>query len=162
MDHVAGNKQRPITKLQAKAKVEHFCAYQERCQQEVRDKLFEWGLPSVEVEDVIADLILDSFINEERFTKAYVSGKFRLKGWGKIKINRALKQKRIPTRLIQDNLKAIDPEEYYRTLIVLLEKKAGVLQESDTYKRKNKLLQYALGKGYEQDLIFEILSNNNL
>jgi len=161
MEHVEQQKKR-FTKAQARLKAESFCAYQERCQQEMRDKLYFWGLHREEVEEVIADLITDNFLNEERFAMAYVSGKFNMKGWGKIKIKQGLKQKMISPRLIDDALRHLDAEGYYEKLTLLLEKKAALLKETDAYKRKNKLAQYAMGKGYENDLIFDVLNNNNL
>jgi len=151
-----------LTKRQGRLKAEYFCAYQERCQQEVRDKLYNWGLFSDEVEEVIADLISDNFLNEERFALAYVAGKFRMKGWGKRKIKLGLVQKRVSERLIRDAINSIDTADYYDVLFRLLKRKAALLKESDPYKRKVKLVQYALGKGYENDLIFDILNNNNL
>jgi len=80
----------------AYAKAEHYCAYQERSQQEVRDKLYEWELKPAEVEDIISRLIENNYLNEERFAKAYVQGKFNQKGWGRIKIKQGLKLKRVP------------------------------------------------------------------
>jgi len=151
-----------LTKQQGRLKAEHFCAYQERCQLEVRDKLYSWGLFSNEVEEIIADLISDNFLNEERFALAYVAGKFRMKSWGKRKIKQGLAQKKVSERLIRDAMNSIDAADYYHTLFQLLEKKAALLAEKDGYKRKAKLAQYAVGKGYENDLIFDILNNNNL
>lgn len=151
-----------LTKNQARLKAEHFCAYQERCQQEVRDKLYLWGLYTSDVEELIATLITANFLNEERFAIAYVSGKFHMKGWGRLKIKQGLKQKQISSRLINDALKGLDANEYEQKLTRLLEKKAILLKETDAYKRKNKLVQYAMGKGYETDLIFDVLNNNNL
>ena len=78
----------------ALSKAEHFCAYQERAQQEVRDKLYEWGLWPDAVENIIVKLIGDNFLNEERFAKAYTQGKFKQKGWGKLKIKQGLKLKK--------------------------------------------------------------------
>ena len=80
----------------AYVKAEHYCAYQERSQQEVRDKLYEWGLWPDAVENIISELISNNFLNEERFAKAYAQGKFNQKGWGRIKIKQALKLKKVP------------------------------------------------------------------
>ena len=151
-----------LTPKQALAKAEHFCAYQERCQQEVRDKLYSWGLYPNDVEEIIADLITHNFLNEERFALAYVSGKFNMKAWGKVKIKQGLQQKRISTRLIHEALKTIDDDVYMEKLSMVLSKKAHTLQEKDSFKRKVKLTQYALARGFENDLIFDILKDNNL
>lgn len=150
------------TALQAQKKAESYCAYQERSQQEVRDKLYSWGLYPNEVESVISELVLDNFINEERFAMAYVSGRFKMKQWGKIKIQQGLKIKGISPRLIKDSLDSIDMEEYLDQLSILLEKKAKVLPEKDAYKRKMKLANFASGKGFESHFIFDILNNKDL
>jgi len=151
-----------LTKLQAKKRAESFCAYQERSQQEMRDKLYEWGQYSTDVENIIADLITDNFLNEERFAHAYTSGKFKIKQWGKVKISNGLKFKRIPPRLISEALNTIDPDEYLHTLRQIIEKKTHVLNEKEPYKRKIKLAQYAISRGFEKDLIFDILNSNDL
>lgn len=151
-----------LTPLQAKKRAESYCAYQERSQQEMRDKLYSWGLHSLDVENIIADLIGENFLNEERFAKAYTSGKFKIKQWGRIKIVNGLKFHRISPRLIKEALEEIDPNEYYATLERILVKKSAVLKESDPYKRRIKLAQYALSRGFENNLIFDILNNNDL
>ena len=83
------------TPKEAKVKIAKFCAYQERCHQEVRDKLFSFGLLPNDVEEIIFELIQEDFINEERFTKAFVRGKFNYKKWGRIKITQELKRRKI-------------------------------------------------------------------
>lgn len=162
MDQESKEKQLKLTPNQARLKAQQFCAYQERAQQEVRNKLYNWGLYTNEVEEVIADLITENFLNEERFAYAFTSGKFNIKAWGKLKIKQHLKQKMVSPRLIKEALENIDNDAYYNKLEGLLEKKAAILKENDPFKRKNKLAQYAAGKGYESDLIFDILNNNNL
>ena len=144
------------------AKAEHYCAYQERSQQEVRDKLYEWGLWPDAVENIISQLIGDNFLNEERFARAYVTGKFKQKGWGRIKIKQGLKFKRVPDVLIKKALLTIDGDAYLLTLQKLLSKKAAVLPEKDQYKRKYKLQQYAMGRGFENDLIADVLKASEL
>src|ERR1700761_2983059 len=97
------------------AKAEHYCAYQERSQQEVRDKLYEWGLWTDAVENIISQLITAGFLNEERFAKAYSLGKFRQKAWGKGKIKQGLKLKKVPDVLIKKALLVIDADDYLQT-----------------------------------------------
>jgi regulatory protein len=151
-----------LTKEQALTKAEHFCAYQERSQQEVRDKLYEFGLHHAEVEELISTLIEANFLNEERFAIGYSMGKFRIKKWGKLKIKQGLKFKRVPDKIINKAVAAIDPDEYYEAMASLLNKKEAVLVEKDQFKRKYKLSQYLAGKGYERDLINDLLNNNKL
>lgn len=144
-------------KKTALQKAASWCAYQERSQQEVRDKLYEWQMKPVEVEDIIASLIAENFLNEERFAFAYVSGKFNIKKWGKIKIKQALKLKRVPDPLIKKALNSISDDDYLETLTELLEKKQRTEKESNAIKRRFKLMNYLHSKGFEKDLILKLL-----
>ncbi len=141
----------------ALAKAEHYCAYQERSQQEVRDKLYEWGLYPNMVENVIIQLIAGNFLNEERFANAYTRGKFNQKGWGKIKIKQGLKFKKVSDPLIKKALQSINGDDYLQMLQKVIEKKSALLSEKEPYKRRYKLQQYALSRGYENDLISDVL-----
>lgn len=149
-------------KKTALQKAANWCAYQERSQQEVRDKLYEWQMKSLEVEEIISTLIAENFLNEERFAFAYVSGKFKIKKWGKIKIKQGLKLKRVPETIIKKALNSIDGDEYIATLRNLLEKKQQTEKEKNAIKRQFKLVNYLHSKGYEKDLIFILLKNINL
>ena len=156
-------KSKPIyDKRSALVKAESYCAYQERAQQEVRDKLYDWGLHHDEVEEVITELIITNFLNEERFAMSYVSGKFNIKKWGKIKIKQGLKLKKVPEKMIIKALNSIDYDKYLQTILAAAEKKSAVLVENDKYKRKYKLVTYLMGKGFESNLISEVLKDNNL
>lgn len=151
-----------LSKLQAREKIEHYCAYQERSQKEVRNKLYELGLKSSDVEEIISDLIQTNFINEERFALAYARGKFRMKQWGKIKIKQGLKLKGITDRLLKTALASIDDEQYIQTLLAVLQKKSAKISEKDPYKRRYKLSQHAMLRGFEPDIIAEVLTNSDL
>lgn len=151
-----------LDKRTAKSRLENYCAYQERSQQEVRDKLYSYGLHSSEVEDVLCDLISANFLNEERFANAYALGKFRIKHWGKLKIKQGLKFKRVGDNLIKKALNQINDDDYQQTLRDLLEKKDALLKETDTFKRRQKLVLYGISKGYEKDLIFDCLNSSDL
>ncbi|EDM36163.1 regulatory protein RecX [Pedobacter sp. BAL39] len=155
-------KQVKLDRKTALAKAEHYCAYQERSQQEIRDKLYEWGLWSNEVEELISELISTNFLNEERFAAAYVSGKFNIKKWGKVKIKQGLKLKKVPEKMITKALNTIDYDAYLRVILEAAEKKDRLLKENDPYKRRNKLITYLMGKGFENNLIAEVLKSNNL
>ncbi len=152
----------PLEKNQALAKAEAFCAYQERSQDEVRQKLYSWNLRSDQVEEMICNLIETNFLNEERFASAYALGKFRMKGWGKIRIKQGLKLKKVSPRLIEKSLKQIDADEYFERLCSILAKKAALTEGSDAYSKRQKLFQYLLSKGYESDLIFDALKSSGL
>jgi regulatory protein len=151
-----------LDKKSAQAKLEHYCAYQERSQQEVRDKLYSYGLHAAEVEEVISELISSNYLNEARFAFAYTLGKFRIKYWGKIKIRQGLKLKRVGDNLIKKALNQIDPTDYEQTLKSLMVKKAALLKEKDSFKLQQKLILYGISKGYERDLVFDCLNSNGL
>lgn len=151
-----------LDKKTALAKAESWCAYQERSQHEVRMKLFEWGLKHEELEEVLTELIVTNFLNEERFALAYVSGKVNIKKWGRIKIKQGLKLKKVNDRLIKKALLSIDEEKYLANLEEAAVKKAAILNESNALKRRMKLTSYLLGKGFENDLIFLVLKSSNL
>jgi len=151
-----------LSRNAALAKAEHYCAYQERSQQEIRDKLYEWGLWKDDVEELISELIQTNFLNEERFALAYVSGKFKIKKWGKIKIKQGLKLKRVPDKMIANVLKTIDGDEYLKEIQETAVKKLASIHEKDAYKRKYKVITYLLGRGFEHDLVAEVLKANDL
>lgn len=144
----------------ALVKLQSWCAYQERSQQEARDKLYELGLWQEAVENIIARLIEDNFLNEERFAIAFAHGKFAIKKWGRIKIRQELKQKRVSDYCLKKALAQIDEQEYLNTLKKLLEVKRRSLTEKNPYKLKYKLVSYALSKGYEKDLVFDVLGED--
>ena len=146
----------------ALTKAEHYCTYQDRSQQEVRDKLYEWGLWTDAVENIITTLISGNYLNEERFAKAYVRGKFRQKAWGRVKIKQGLKLKKVSDPLIKKALLTIDLDDYMETLCNVLTKKAPLIKEKMAYKRNYKLQQYAMSRGFEADLIAEVLKNSDL
>ncbi|QDW25678.1 regulatory protein RecX [Pedobacter sp. KBS0701] len=151
-----------LDKKQALAKAENFCAYQERSQKEVRYKLVEWGMRGDELEEIISDLIINNFLNEERFAKSYASGKFNIKHWGRVKIKQGLKLKGVPDKILQKAIYSIDGDDYLQTIEKLAVKKAESLGENDPFKRKNKLMSYLQAKGFETDLILLVLKASNL
>lgn len=135
-----------------------YCAYRERTQQEVRDKLYSLGAHSEEVEETVTWLITENFINEERYARAYAGGKFRLKGWGRIKIRQGLKMSGLSTYCIQQGMNEIEEEEYEKKLRSLMERKYRLEKETHTVKKKYKVARYAIGKGYEAELVWDILN----
>lgn len=154
--------QKPQKKLgskEAKLKAADYCAYQERSQQEVRDKLYSYGLHKNDVEEIISDLITENFINEERFAIAYVGGKFRIKKWGRIKIMQGLMQHKISTYCIKKGMAEIDEEIYISTLVQILERKKSALNIKETFILNQKVAQFAIQKGYEPALVWELLKS---
>ena len=132
-----------------------YCAYQERTQQEVRDKLYSYGLYPDAVEEVLTELITEDFINEERYAQSFVRGKFRQNKWGRIKIKQGLQQKGISRYCVTKGLEEIDERDYGETLRELADKKWLSLPADDIYTRKHKTVRYLLGKGYESDLAWK-------
>jgi len=151
-----------LTRSAAIKSAAHYCTYQERSQQELRNKLYELGLYQNEVEQVITEMILAGSLNEERFAMAYVSGKFRIKRWGKRKIREGLKQKRVSEGLIQKALQTIDPENYRETLLKHAEKYSRQLKENHPLNRRFKLIHCLMEKGFESELITEVLNEHSL
>jgi regulatory protein len=145
--------------LEAKQKIESYCAYQERCDAEIRKKLASWFMDAEHVDVLISDLISNNFLNEERFAEAYVSGKFRIKKWGRVKIKRELKSRKISDYSIDKAIKQIDEEEYLETLKSLLEKKN--ISGQNQWEKKAKLKRFLSSKGYESNLIYDLLDKLN-
>ncbi|MCX6294519.1 MAG: regulatory protein RecX [Bacteroidetes bacterium] len=146
-----------LTPNQALTKAQLSCAYQERCQQEMRDKLYEWGLYSNDVENIIANLISDNYLNEERFAKAFAGGKFRIKKWGKVKIKIELKKRKLSDYCIKKGLQEIDDKEYTKTLKDIIAKKLKENSKGKQQIRNYKAAQYAMSRGYEGDLVWDTL-----
>ena len=145
----------------AKQALENYCAYQERCSFEVLKKLGAFELSDEQKNQIILELKVNNYFSDARYCSAVVSGKFRMNKWGKQKIRAFLKQKRLPDNLISNALKELDPDEYYRTLTVLLEKKWKDAKEKDTFKRQAKVFRYLLSKGFEFELVKEAVDANS-
>ncbi len=140
------------------SKIERFCAFQERSRQEVKSILSNWGISEDESLKLIAYLIESKFLDEVRFAESFVSGKFRIKKWGRIKIKSHLRTKGIAKELIDNALKNIDPDEYWRTLQLLAQRKLEDLQkEKDKWTKRAKLQRFLASKGYEADLILDVV-----
>lgn len=144
-----------VTPEQARAKIQRFCAYQERSHLEVRTKLYGFGLHRSDVEEILTGLITDGFLNEERFAKAFAGGKFRMKKWGRIKIMHALESKGVSANCIRLGLKEIDSPSYLSTLNHLLGDKLNAIAEPNAYALRDKLSKFAIQKGYEPDLVWQ-------
>lgn len=146
-----------ITHIEALEKARSYCAYQERCQQEVITKLKSFKLNKDEMDYVLLLLIQGNYLNEERFARTYASGKFRMKRWGKRKIKYQLKGKGLTDKCIELGLSEIDNEEYYSSLEDLITRKLELSKESNSYKKRSKISSYLYGRGFESNLINEIL-----
>lgn len=149
-----------FTPDQSLPKIKQYCAYQERCHSEVRDKLYSFGLNREEVEGIISTLITENYLNEERFAIHFAGGKFRMKSWGKNKIKQALKFKQVSDYCIKKALKEIDTTAYEKTFLKLAEQKLKTLKsEKNVFIKKRRLQDFLLQKGYENDLVREAVNN---
>lgn len=149
---------RTLSLEQALQKARHYCGYQERCHREVQEKLYSFGLRKKDVEQALATLIEENYLNEERYAIQYAGGHFRLKSWGRVRIRYELKQKQVSEYCIKKALATIDEEEYERTLAKLAEQRGETLKdEPNSFVRRQKLQEYLLRKGYESDRIAAVV-----
>ena len=143
---------------QIKEKLAAYCAYQERCHYEVERKLNEFFLIPEAKDEILIFLIQNNFLNEERFAKNYVRGKFYYKDWGRRKIANELKKRNINKRLINTAFKEINEKDYISTINKLIEKKKRLITYKNDFQRNTKLINYLLQKGFEYDLILDCLN----
>ena len=142
-----------LTVEQALEKLKHYCAYQERCHSEVKEKLYSLGVWKKDHDGIISTLIEENYLNEERFAMAYAGGKWRVKHWGRVRIKYELKQKQISEYCIKKALKQIDEEEYLRVLNELAEAKYRSLKSDQYLVRKKKTIDYLVNRGFEIPLV---------
>lgn len=148
-------KEASFTFEEIKEKMAHYCAYQDRCHWEVENKMREFNLIPEAWDLIMIELIQQNFLNEERFARSFARGKFNQKKWGKMKIRQALRQKRVPEKLIELGLTEIDEAMYLETLEELfLKKEKELSQEKDSFKKQTKIRNYLLQKGFESELIY--------
>ena len=140
---------------EAKHKIENFCAYQERCHEEVVSKLRSMKMDSEEIDEIMVHLIAENFLNEERFARSFARGKHRIKYWGKVRIINELKFKNISQTLINTALKEITPEEYLETFHALAERHWESIRETNTLKKRKKFCDYLLRRGFESNLVYD-------
>ena len=136
-------------------KIEHYCAYQERCHEEVVQKLRSMKMDSDEIDAIIVHLIASNFLNESRFACSFARGKHRIKHWGKIRIVNELKFRKISQYNINLALKEITTEEYEATFHNLAEQNWESIRESNPLKKRTKFCDYVLRKGFESNLAYE-------
>ncbi len=143
----------------ATQKIKYYCGYQERSHAETRDKLYSFGLYKADVESLLSQMIEEDYLNEERFAHAFTGGKFRMKQWGRIKIKNELIQKQVSTWVLKNALSSINEGEYIKTLRKLATAKALILKsEKSIFTKKIKLRNYLMQKGYEPNLIMEVVN----
>ena len=143
-----------FTLEEAKRKLEHYCAYQERCHDEVDKKLLAMKMIPLAREVIIVHLIENDFLNEERYAKSFARGKFSIKKWGKQRIVRELKAKKVSDYNIRVALKELGDLEYEATFETLAQKRFDELKENNKYKKRKKLADYLLYRGWESDRVY--------
>ena len=144
-----------FTIKQATKKLENYCAYQDRCHEEVIQKLRSMKMDSDEIDAIIVHLIASNFLNESRFACSFARGKHRIKHWGKIRIVNELKFRKISQYNINLALKEITTEEYEATFHNLAEQNWESIRESNPLKKRKKFCDYLLRKGFESNLVYE-------
>ena len=138
-------------------KARSYCAYQERCVWEVKNKLFEWKVRPEVAQKIINTLEEENYLNEERFARVFAGGKFRIKKWGRNKIISELRARRIPELIVQIGLEEIDEYEYEKAVRSLIEKKSKKFDNPKELVNRNKIYKFVLSRGFERDLILKYL-----
>ena len=150
-------KTRKLSPDEAKKKISRYCAYQERAHSEVESKLYTYGLNQTEVAEILAWLIAENFVNEERFAVAFAGGKFRTKRWGKIKIRQYLQQKQVSEYSINKALDLIDNSDYIKTINFHIDQAMKSSRSSNVYELRHKISRSLIAKGFEPELVWERL-----
>lgn len=140
---------------EAKQKLEYYCSYQERCHNEVVEKLRSMRMIPDAIDLIIVHLLDNNFLNEERFACSFARGKHRIKGWGKIRIVNELKFRSISKYNIDTALKEISPDEYLSNFHKLADNHWLNMYERDSLKKRKKFCDFLLRKGFESNLIYE-------
>jgi regulatory protein len=150
-------KTKTYTHKEATKKLESYCAYQERCHKEVVQKLRGMSMIPVAIDEIVAHLIQENYLNEERFAQSYARGKFNIKKWGRNRIVNELKFRGVSKYNIKTALKEIDENQYHITLDALAKKRLSQIKEKEQQKRRKKLADYLLYRGWESNLVYEKL-----
>ncbi len=153
------NKRTSYTVEEATEKLRRFCTYRERCHQEVMTKLNALHMIPIAQEEIVITLMNEGFLNEERFAKAFAYDKFNLQKWGRHRITQELKRRELSPYLIRVALKEINADDYRLTFETLAQKRWQQLHDTDPYKKRKKLADFLMRKGYEAELIFDYLDN---
>jgi regulatory protein len=159
MDRPGGkeNRKNPAIDIATvKSKIAKYCAYQERSHLEVEQKLYSFGITSAQVQEVLAWLITENYVNEERYAIAFAGGKFRIKKWGKLKIANRLEQKKISQYSIDKSLSQIENKDYLNTMEGLIKQKWQSTTAGNVYQLRNKVARYVISKGFEPDQVWEL------
>lgn len=144
-----------VPPFEALEKLKRYCSVQERSFKAVREKLYNWGLKTDQVDNIIAELISDNYLSEQRFAEAYASGKFKIKSWGKGKIVQGMKQLDISEACISIAMEQIEYSEYEACLDRWVEKRAKLEKGLPIFETRGRVARYLINKGYEPELVWE-------
>ncbi len=147
---------------EALKRVQNICSKQEKCRRDIHEKLISWNLPDKEINTFIASLEKEGFIDEQRYAESFVRDKLRINKWGKRKIEYLLKQKHIPEHMISTSLDQIRNDEYKELLHTEIMKKLKSLRTTNSYEKKRKLIQFAQQRGFEYEVIYQVLDKIDL
>jgi regulatory protein len=148
-----------LTKEQALQKLRFYCRYQQRCQSELKEKLFVLGINKKDHDELLEELLKENCVSDEKFAVAFVSGRFKMKQWGRIKIQKGLKEKRVSEEIAQRALEQINKKDYMAMLNKLAKERYASLKQEQYLVRKKKTMDYLIQKGYEVDLIKDAINN---
>lgn len=144
-----------------KQKMVNYCVYQDRCHAEVEQKMRDFLLIPEAKDEIFLYLMKENYLNEERFTRSYIHGKFYIKHWGRNKIRMNLKQKGINEKLISNSMDEIYDEDYEKTLNKLFQNYISTLKGLKDYQKKSKTIRHLMSKGYEYEAILDMMTNAN-
>lgn len=145
------------TFLEIKQKLVNYCVYQDRCHQEVEQKMWDYLLIPEAKEEILLYLMRENYLNEERFTRSYIRGKFYMKAWGRNKIRNHLKFKGVPEKLINSCFDEIDDDDYQKTLAKLFHNYYEKIKGLQVYQKNAKTIKYLLGRGFEYEEIRRVI-----
>ena len=143
-----------LTVKEIEGKLQYYCSYQDRCHKEVKAKLKSFKISSDELNEIVSNLIKDNYLNESRFSKSFVRGKFNIKNWGRVRIINELKLRNISIYNINLGLKEIDDQDYINKLEDIFNKKLSSLSNLNSNLKKKKIISYLLYRGWESNLIY--------
>ena len=144
-----------LTLKEIERKLQHYCSYQDRCHKEVIEKLKTYKIKSSDLNQIVSNLINENFLNESRFSKSFVRGKFNIKNWGKVRIHNELKKRKISAYNISLGMKEINEIEYHKKLDYIFNKKLSSLDGINNISKKKKIISYLTYRGWERNLIYD-------
>ena len=153
------NEKKSYTFLEIKQKMVNYCVYQDRCHKEVEQKMWDFLLIPEAKDEILLYLMKENYLNEERFARSYIRGKFYMKSWGRNKIRNYLKFKGVPEKLINASFDEIDDDDYEKTLEKLYLDYSGKIKGLKDYQKKSKTIKYLLSKGFEYESITDLIKN---